>query len=235
MPTDREHISLALHNIDVAEYLAKNPDHFDWVAISACYAALHIIEAVFCSDPKNPNRKHTPSHKELRRRPIGCDALQEHRDKLLGHDPDRLHRPLSARHNDGRHNHLRRLHAASRREGQAHRTPHAPGGTVRIQPPGPRPFREGEDGVHPVPRFSIAHVLLSSLRLSPTLTAFRTTHNDLRPQNHRYSYVVFHSDRGLFPFDLSLFPFFLVPSGNNCHNIITFFDEHLGSKCDKLV
>lgn len=114
MPTDKEHISLALHDIDVAEYLAKNPDHYDWVAISACYAALHVIEAVFCSDPQESQPQAHAFTQRTRRRPVGRNTLQAHRGKLLGHDPSRLHRPLSARHSERRHNHIRGFYAAGR-------------------------------------------------------------------------------------------------------------------------
>ncbi len=61
MPTDSQHIQLAIHNIDTAKYLIEKKVFNDWVAVVLFYASLHIIDAVFFCDPKI-SEKHGRTH-----------------------------------------------------------------------------------------------------------------------------------------------------------------------------
>jgi hypothetical protein len=62
MPTEKEHIQQAIHNIDVVAYLRKNDDFCDWTATVTFYTALHIVEAVFYRSKKHGNCKHGQRH-----------------------------------------------------------------------------------------------------------------------------------------------------------------------------
>ena len=64
MPSEPEHIQLALHNIEVIDYLLANPKFCDWTATVTFYTALHIVEAVFFYDKKHIDRRHGHNHEE---------------------------------------------------------------------------------------------------------------------------------------------------------------------------
>jgi len=63
MPNDSDHITSALHDIEVAGYLLKRQDFSDWATVAIFYAAMHIVEAVLFCDPKAP-RKHGITHQQ---------------------------------------------------------------------------------------------------------------------------------------------------------------------------
>ncbi|MBL7186124.1 MAG: hypothetical protein ISS70_07340 [Phycisphaerae bacterium] len=63
MPNGPDHIDLAIHNIEAADYLLAEPSFSDWAAVVVFYAALHVVDAVFFCDPKAP-KKHGISHSE---------------------------------------------------------------------------------------------------------------------------------------------------------------------------
>jgi hypothetical protein len=62
MPDDTDHIRLALHNFECAEYLLGDRRFGDWVATVVFYAALHIVDAMLFSDPKSPVKHGTAHH-----------------------------------------------------------------------------------------------------------------------------------------------------------------------------
>lgn len=62
MPSEKEHIQQAIHNIDVVAYLKKDDDFCDWTATVTFYTALHIIEAVFYKSRKHGSCKHGQRH-----------------------------------------------------------------------------------------------------------------------------------------------------------------------------
>jgi hypothetical protein len=64
MPTDGEHITLALHNIEVGAAVLKEPNHSDWAATVLFYASLHVVEAVFY---RSCSRFHGGNHERRER------------------------------------------------------------------------------------------------------------------------------------------------------------------------
>ena len=51
MPNEDSHITLAIHNQKVIDYLIKDSEEYsDWITTVAFYKALHIIEAIFFKD-----------------------------------------------------------------------------------------------------------------------------------------------------------------------------------------
>lgn len=76
MPSEAEHIQLALHNIEVIDYLLAKPEFCDWTATVTFYTALHIIEAVFFHDRKHINQRHGQSHENRERILKGTKSYQ---------------------------------------------------------------------------------------------------------------------------------------------------------------
>jgi hypothetical protein len=62
MPSEKEHIQQAIHNINVVAYLKNNDAYCDWTATVTFYTALHIVEAVFFKSRKHGNCKHGQRH-----------------------------------------------------------------------------------------------------------------------------------------------------------------------------
>jgi len=62
MPNEAEHTQLALHNIQVIDYLLDEPKFCDWAAIAIFYTALHIVEAVFFYDKRHSGMRHGYNH-----------------------------------------------------------------------------------------------------------------------------------------------------------------------------
>ena len=67
MPDEAEHTQLALHNIEVIDYLLDKPNFCDWTAIVTFYTALHVVEAVFFYDTQHSNRQHGYNHETRER------------------------------------------------------------------------------------------------------------------------------------------------------------------------
>lgn len=62
MPSKECHLAQAKRNQQTLDYLLKEVDqHSAWVATVAFYKALHLVEAVFATDP---NIRHGHSHEE---------------------------------------------------------------------------------------------------------------------------------------------------------------------------
>ena len=62
MPSEPEHIQLAVHNIEVIDYLLAKAEFCDWTATVTFYTALHIVEAVFFHDQQHTNQRHGQNH-----------------------------------------------------------------------------------------------------------------------------------------------------------------------------
>lgn len=62
MPTEDEHTQLAIHNMEVVDYLLVKPEFADWTATITFYTALHIVEAVFFHDQKHVHQRHGQNH-----------------------------------------------------------------------------------------------------------------------------------------------------------------------------
>lgn len=62
MPEASAHEQQALRNQKAIDHLLTSDEgHPEWVTTVAFYKALHLVEAVFCCDPKSP-KKHTCEH-----------------------------------------------------------------------------------------------------------------------------------------------------------------------------
>jgi hypothetical protein len=71
MSLEAHHIALASRNQDVLEYLLQDVDRCtEWIATTAFYKALHVVEAVFANDP---NVRHTYKHE------VRLDTLKQYR------------------------------------------------------------------------------------------------------------------------------------------------------------
>lgn len=76
MPNEAEHTQLALHNIEVIDYLLDKPNFCDWTAIVTFYTALHVVEAVFFHDTQRSNRRHGYNHETRERILKGTKSYQ---------------------------------------------------------------------------------------------------------------------------------------------------------------
>lgn len=63
MPVHSDHITLAVHNLDVLHYLIPKENFYDWLVIVACYSSIHLIEAMLSLENGSKARTiHSTSH-----------------------------------------------------------------------------------------------------------------------------------------------------------------------------